>query len=135
MDSKQILLETFQDNNAHLITAADMRQFVTSVYDEKVTTEGVVNNLASVDPVEVLAAPQGNAINQRLVILESAVSTKEQEIIVLQNSMAVAQGDIATLQAQMSNIVNLLGTGANGTIDTTVNSSLVVSSGVITSAS
>ena len=62
MDSRNILLDTFRDNNAQLITAADMRELINAIYDEKVSIEDVIDNLLSIEADLPLSANQGRIL-------------------------------------------------------------------------
>ena len=62
MSSQEILLDTFRDNNAQLISAADMRELINALYAENVSIEAVIDNLLSIEATEVLSANQGRIL-------------------------------------------------------------------------
>jgi len=65
-DSRDILLDLFPDNGAFEISAADLRTFVNTVYDEKVGTNKVIDNTNSNSATDVLSANQGKLLSERI---------------------------------------------------------------------
>lgn len=72
-DSQSILLDTFRDNNAQLITAADLREFVNAAYAELIKVEKIIDNLNSDDKAAVLSAYQGKILNSTITLLQVTI--------------------------------------------------------------
>ena len=96
MDSRDILLDTFRDNNAQLITANDMREFINAIYDEKVAVNDIVDNLASDDTNKVLSAYQGKVLNADLTLTKVSVADNTAAVALNTQSLAGLTGGITT---------------------------------------
>jgi hypothetical protein len=70
---KQQLLAIFADNNAQMITAADMRILVNCVYDNFLDVVEIIDNTDTYDSNKGLSANQG-------ALLEDRIETQEQQI-------------------------------------------------------
>lgn len=96
MDSRSILLDTFRDNNAQLITAADMRELINSVYDEKIAVEDIVDNLASDDGTKVLSAYQGKILNSMITLMQVSITSNTSASDTNTTAIAELAGGITT---------------------------------------
>lgn len=112
-DSRQILLDTFADNNAQQITAADLRQFVNSVYDEKVAITDIIDNLVTITTDQALSANQGKVLNDAILVLQGLIMTNVADITTNSNNIASLGGGIDTTFLTGS---NTLVTVTNGII-------------------
>ncbi len=93
-DSKDILLTTFADNQVQGITAADMREFVTAVYTEKISVEDIIDNLASIDATAVLSAAQGTIINNLISVLQAEVDINTAQVVINSDDLVDLSGGI-----------------------------------------
>ena len=114
--SQDILLDTFRDNSAQLITAADMRELINAVYGEKVNVEDVIDNLLSTSLTQPLSAEQGRVLKVYIVLLGIYTDA---------NTVSSA--------ANASTLTGLAG-GITTTLDLTTATSLTITNGVITGA-
>ena len=84
-DSRQLLLDSFADNQIQSITAADMRSFVNAVYDELLNKLDVRDDLGTQDPDKALSAMQG-------VELKTLIDDLQQEIETLKRKVQALEG-------------------------------------------
>lgn len=84
LDSRQILLDSFADNQIQGITAADMRSFVNAVYDELFNKLDVRDDLGSQDPEQALSALQGVELKNMIQDLQTQIQLLNQRINVLE---------------------------------------------------
>jgi hypothetical protein len=78
---RQQLLAIFADNNAQMISAADLRIFVNCVYDNFLEVTKVIDNVETYNPTDALSANQGALLNDKIEI-------HAQEIIELNSNKA-----------------------------------------------
>jgi len=64
--TKQNILATFADNNAQMITAADMRLLVNCVYDNFLDISNIIDNLDTYIVDKSLSANQGAILNDKI---------------------------------------------------------------------
>lgn len=128
MDSRTVLLDTFRDNNAQLITAADMREYINAVYDEKVSTEIVIDNLMSIVSSEVLSANQGRILK---VLIDSLQITVDSNTSAINTNSLDIESNLVKIDANTLALDSL----ANGitTSFVTATDTINVTNGVITS--
>lgn len=96
MDSRDILLDTFRDNNAQLITAADMRELINALYDEKVSIEDVIDNLLSIETGMPLSANQGRVLKVLIDALQIALDGHTASIAQNTADLSALSGGITT---------------------------------------
>ena len=121
-DSRLILLDTFRDNNAQLITAADMRELINAVYGEKVSLEDVIDNLLSISTTQTLSSNQGRVLKLTTDTLQTTLNAQAVEI-------TNVKSDVIDIQ---SDLVNLSG-GVSGTFTSADGKAITVTNGIITS--
>ena len=130
MNSKDILLETFRDNNANLITANDLREFVNAVYNEMVLVENIVDNFNSSSSTSVLSANRGQILDQRLNSIEPQVTVNTSDIQNLIVDVAAIQTKLDALTSRLDLVTNLLQRGLTGEINTNQTATLVQENGI-----
>lgn len=130
MNSKDILLETFRDNNANLITANDLREFVNAVYNEMVLVENIVDNFNSSSSTSVLSANRGQILDQRLNAIEPQVTVNTSDIQNLIVDVAAIQTKLDALTSRLDHVTNLLQRGLTGEINTNQTATLVQENGI-----
>ena len=81
-NSKDTILGLFPDNVNNEIKAADLRTFVTSVFDEEVDTNEIQDNLISTSTDKPLSAYQGNILNTRITSEIAAVGIAKEDAFV-----------------------------------------------------
>ena len=130
MNSRDILLETFQDNNANMITASDLREFVNATYDEMVLVENVIDNLQSSSSTSVLSANQGQIIDQRLNLIEPQVTLNTSNLQDLIVDVAAIQTKLDALTSRLDVVTNLLQRGLTGEVNINQTATLVQQNGI-----
>lgn len=93
MTSEQILLDSFADNGANLITAADLRSFVTAVYSELLVGEDTVDALDSTSITAALSANQGKELDEAKVDgtgIDGTFTTTDGKTITIVNGVVTA---------------------------------------------
>jgi len=84
IDSRDLLLQSFADNQIQGITAADMRSFVNAVYNELFNKLDVRDDLGTTNPDQALSAAQGVALRVMVENLQSEVQNLRQRVQVLE---------------------------------------------------
>ena len=116
-----------------MITAADMRQFVESVYQEDLDIQtGIIDNLDSNATNDALSANQGRLIGLRLDGNEPILSELRLEVDALNAETALLRTEVDTLKSQMANLAALLDSAVTGEINTLSTPILIATSGIIT---
>jgi hypothetical protein len=82
MNSKEILLQLFRDNNTKYITAASIRKFVEAVYSEMLLTKNVI------DSVDTYESDKVASLNQTSK-LQDAIETLKTEIQEIQDNFSI----------------------------------------------
>ena len=84
IDSRELLLESFADNQIQGITAADMRSFVNAVYNELFNKLDVRDDLGTEDPDQALSARQGVELKLMIDALQDEIRILNQRVQVLE---------------------------------------------------
>jgi len=92
-NSKDYILSLFPDNVNNEITAADLRIFVNSVFDEKIDKTDIQDNLVSTNREVPLSANQGRVLDEKISSLESILDTKEDNLGVGSYHQVLATGE------------------------------------------
>ena len=79
-NSKDILLDTFKDNKAQEITAADMREFVNAIYHEMALVDDIVDNTQSTDVDKAFSAKQGHLLAQAIINQQAEIAHLHQRL-------------------------------------------------------
>lgn len=79
-NSKQYILSLFPDNSNNEISAADMRIFVNSIFDEEIDIVDIIDNLSSTDQQKPLSANQGRILDDKITTVSSSILTKENNL-------------------------------------------------------
>lgn len=92
-NSKDYILSLFPDNVNNEITAADLRIFVNSVFDEKIDKTDIQDNLTSTDREQPLSANQGRILDEKISNIELISNNKEDSLGVGSFHQVLATGD------------------------------------------
>jgi len=92
-NSKEYILSLFPDNVNNEITAADLRIFVNSVFDEKIDKTDIQDNLVSTDREVPLSANQGRVLDEEISSLRTILDTKENSLGVGSYHQVLATGE------------------------------------------
>lgn len=95
-NSKDYILSLFPDNVNNEITAADLRIFVNSVFDEKIDKTDIQDNLTSTDRGQPLSANQGRVLDEKISNIELITNNKEDSLGVGSFHQVLATGDNGT---------------------------------------
>jgi len=79
-NSKDTILNLFPDNNNNEITASKIRQFVSSIFDEKIDINEIQNRLTSTDTDKPLSANMGRVLSERDDNLQQQIDGKENSL-------------------------------------------------------
>ena len=91
-NSKDYILSLFPDNVNNEITAADLRIFVNSIFDEKVDVTSIQDNLVSTDRDKPLSANQGRVLDEKIQSIINDLSLKEDSLGVGSYRQVLATG-------------------------------------------
>lgn len=80
LDSRDILLKLFADNQTQSITASDMRTFVNAVYNELFNKMNVRDDLGTSDPDKALSSRQGVILDEKIQALENEIQELKQRV-------------------------------------------------------
>ena len=80
-NSKNTILGLFPDNDTNDIKAADLRQFVTAVFDEEVDTNEIQNTLTSNDTTKPLSALQGKVLDEKIDTEVASLTTDKEDAL------------------------------------------------------
>lgn len=90
LDSREILLQQFADNQVQGITAADMRSFVNAVYNELFNKLDVRDDLGTEDPDKALSARQGVILLQKIEDLQNEIEHLNRRVQALEGISGIS---------------------------------------------